>query len=60
MPDGVVHVVGAGLAGLAAARIGLGVFLPAEIASPRVWSLDNLAVAAIRYGSWALPPLLAT
>ena len=55
-----LYAAGTGIAGLAAAWIGLGVFLPAEIASPRAWSIGNLVLAAMRYGGWALPPLLAT
>jgi hypothetical protein len=52
--------LGAGLAGLVVAWASLGVFLPAEIASPRAWSLGNLVAAALHDGGWALPPLLAT
>ena len=55
-----LYGLAAAIAGVAAAWIGLGVFMPAEIASPRAWSIGNLTASVTRYGSWALPPLLAT
>lgn len=53
---------GAGFAaaGVAVAWISLGVFLPAEIASPRLWSLTNLTGAMTRYLSWAGLPIALT
>ena len=51
---------GFAFAGVAAAWISLGVFLPAEIASPRLWSLANLTTAMARYLSWAGLPILLT